>query len=1469
MKFSIKDLIDIKQYDDGKANYFTNFNVVDVTYSKTKNSCIIKAENEYVLPYSLYSDLLEYFKNLGVKNIKLYIKANKQELPIREINLYLDEYRKLNNCFINCVPVISDDGFVLSYNDENAYKEDESCLDELKLYFYDLGYRKNISMKYKKNEDVVLEEKDPLPQTSKQFVNNANNEANKLSPNGKPYYKGKKTYNELTIDDLVDTMFNVKFTGEIFKVDERETKTGILIQTIYVKDENNAVVVKVVENRKWTRAVMALNKVGKAACFFGNYRYDTFANDYIFEPDHIEFVEDFNKIYDDAQVKRVELHTHTKLSEMDGVCSPTEIVNSAYELGHRGVAITDHLCLQGFHEAQLAYKGIKKANKDADFKVLYGCEMNMVAPLLNIVYNPTDELLSEKEYVVFDLETTGLSTRYDYIIEFGAVLMYKGAEKERKDFFVKPPVDLSTTTKNLTHITEENLVNAREFKDCLDELLPFIKDRVLVAHNASFDFGFLNAELERIGKPKLTNTVIDTLDLSRNLFKTRRAFRLGNICRAYNVDYDEEVAHRADYDAGVLAQVFNLMLKDVAKNGVTTLKQLADYQGEDAFVKNRAFHTTMLCKNTDGLKDLFKLISISNTDTLAVFGKSNAKDTNSDYIAEPRIFKSAINERRKNLLIGSACFNGEVFEIASTRSKQELAEAISFYDYIEIQPLENYRFLYEDRQLFTKERLQQYLKDIIDEALKQNKILVATGDVHYVKKDEKILRDVYINAQGIGGNRHPLFIYDKEKRAKQVTPEQRFLNTKEMLDAFSWLNDDKLVNQMVVENTNKILDMCDEIIPFKDTLFPPRISDAIAKAKSCNIIEEPFTNCDEVISADEYLKRLVNYNVKQKYGDNPDKVIIDRVNSELDAIIKNGYGVIYFVCHLMVKRSNDDGYIVGSRGSVGSSLVATMSGITEVNPLRPYYVCPKCHHFEWIDNVASGYDVQDKACPNCGTNMKGDGQNIPFETFLGFHGEKIPDIDLNFSGEYQARSHLFTREIFGDKNVFRAGTISTVAEKTAFGYVSGYCEEKGITNMSRAQRQRLASGCEGVKRTTGQHAGGVVVLPDDMVIEDVTPIQYPANDKDAAWNSTHFEYHDFSDQLLKFDNLGHVDPTAMKLFEDISGINVRDIPMNDEKVLSLFYSTKALNIINPKYNELTGAAGLPEFGTLNTRNTIVETRPSVFSELVQISGLSHGTDVWRGNAQELIKAGIRLSDVIGCRDDIMSTLMSYNLESSDSFNIMEHVRKGKGLTPEEEKVMLEHSVPKWYIDSCKKIKYMFPKAHAVAYCIMAVRVAWFKVYHPEYYYVMYFTLRCDAYEISTMIKDADSIYSRMQELYAKMQSREDPATKKEKDIFDCLEICYEMVSRGYKMTNIDLYQSDAKQFRVNPDNNHEIIPPFVVLDGLGENVAESIVAARNDREFLSKEDLMNRTQLSQTLCKKLSDMGVLNGLDDSNQMSLF
>lgn len=1446
MAFNIKHFFESKGYIAEQLSFFEHFEIKEVLYYRKKDLVMLKITNRNILPFVLYEDLLTYLQKEVCENITLIFEVEDQNIAVKDINLYLKAFSKLHNgAFLSSAAKLSDEGIILSCLDENYFVCDQENLDDLKIYFKDLGYTREIKLDLRKQseakEEVVNLKISAKPEQSVKSNND-------YQPK---YQRRSKNYTEVKIDDLSDTLFSVKFKGEIFKVDDRFSKDGKLRQTLYVKDENNACIVKANESYKLQRAMLEENKPGKCAWFSGNYRFDMYVNDYIFEVENIEFFPKPEQIFDDAEKKRIELHTHSKKSEMDGVCEVEEIIEAAFKMGHEAVAITDHLDVQAFPPAQRKANELLKANPDRQFKVLYGVEFNMVDEKLNIVYNCQNRDLADSEYIVFDLETTGLSSRHDYIIEFGAVLMHKGMVVDHKDFFIKPPIALPPSISELTNIHESDLANAQVFSERCDEILAFLKDRIIVAHNASFDYGFLNEELKRLGREPLDNPVIDTLDFARSLFKSRRSYRLGNIAKQYGVSYSDEVAHRADYDADVLAQVFNLMLKDARKNGVNTLEDLKNFQSDDAFVKKRAFHTNVICKNKDGLKDLFKLVSISNTDTLAIFGKANSKaSSSSEFIAEPRILRDTLNNYRENLLIGSGCLNGEVFEIASTRSKEELQKAISFYDYIEIQPLENYRHLIEDRQSFDLPRLKQYQKDIIEEALAQNKLIVATGDVHYVTREQKIFRDVYVNSQGIGGIHHPLYIFNKEKRQKQVIPDQHFRNTGEMLEAFSWLNDEQLVEDLVINNPKKIAELCEVIKPIHSKLYTP-------------VIE----------GSNEKLISIIWENAKRIYGEPLDEFIKARIQREIDAIIGNGYGVIYYVSHLLVKKSNQEGYLVGSRGSVGSSLAATLSGITEVNPLPPHYVCPKCQHLEWIkDNkVMSGYNLPDKPCPKCGSIMKGDGQNIPFETFLGFNGDKVPDIDLNFSGDYQEKAHLFTREIFGDDHVFRAGTISTVAEKTAFGYVSGYCEEKGIENMSRAQRQRIASGCEGVKRTTGQHPGGIIVIPNYMDVYDFTPIQYPANDPSATWRTTHFDFHEIHDNVLKFDILGHVDPTAMRLLQNISGIDPKTIPMNDEKVMSLFSSIEALGIINPDYDEKTGACGLPEFGTRFVRGILQETSPKTFSDLIQISGLSHGTDVWNNNAKDLVDEGIALRDVIGCRDDIMSTMLSYGLPSKASFDIMEKVRKGKGLSQEHEDLMNEHNVPKWYIESCKKIKYMFPKAHATAYVIMAVRIAWFKVYYPEYYYVSFFTLRCDAYEIETMTKDAAIIKNRMNEIQSKMQSN-DPsqkASKKEIDIFNTLEVCYEMVSRGYRMANIDINLSLATDFLVNPENHHEIIPPFAILDGLGDNVAESIVKAREEREFISKEDLLNRTQLSQTLIRKLEALKVLDHLEDSNQISLF
>ena len=1457
MRFKIEHFFDIYHYDEDKQKSFCNFEIANVVYFKLSQKVLVVVNNEYILPFSIYQDLTEYFSNtLGVF-VELHVIAKNEQMIISDIDCYKKAYSKHHQDVLrSALPILKDNQIVFSYDDEKHYLNDEEYFEEIKQYFAKIGYHQQIGFETQEIQTVTAEQinnvefKD-IPAEKKTFTpkpqyNHDDNNGFKNTYHRKPRTVSKDNYTKVRIDDLTEDATNIVIKGEIFKVDEIVTRSNKIIQTIYIKDETNALIAKIFESAAFDKEKLKLNKPGKTGMFYGNYEYDKYSNDYTLKIDLIEFIEEDNRLKDDAPAKRIELHAHTNYSEMDAVCTADELVEAAFDMGHDAIAITDHYVVQAFPEAQAKYEALMKKDPDRNFKILYGCEFNMVDERLNIVYNPQPVNLFEQEYVVFDLETTGLSVKFDSVIEFGAVLMYRGNVVERKDFFIKPPHPIPANITRLTNISNEDVADARSFAECKDEILDFVKGRVLVAHNASFDYGFLNDELRRINEPALPNIVIDTLDLAKSMYRDRRHYKLGQIAKKFNVNYDEEVAHRADYDAEVLAQIFNLMLRELREQGVTTADQLYDLQDDQVYIKKIPYHTNVLVRNKQGLRDLFKLVSIAHTETLAVFAKGNSGDV----AAEPRILRNTLNKYRKNLLVGSGCLNGEIFELAQTRSQAELEHAMDFYDYIEVQPFENYRHLVEYRNTMDEQRLHDIVANIIQTAVRKNKLIVATGDVHFVREEEKILRDVYINSLAIGGAHHPLFIYNKEKRAIAKMPDQRFLNTQEMLDAFSWLGDQQLIEDLVINNPHKINDMCEPIKPVHDKLYPPKI-----------------------IGCEETLTKICYERAHELYGETLDPIIEARLKKELDSIIGNGYAVVYYVSHLLVRKSNSDGYLVGSRGSVGSSFVATMSGITEVNPLPPHYLCPKCKHLEWVDNTEypSGFNLPDKVCPNCGTPMIGDGHDIPFETFLGFNGDKVPDIDLNFSGENQEAAHLFTREVFGADHVFRAGTTSTVAEKTAFGYVSGYCEEMGISGMSRAQRQRLASGCEGVKRTTGQHPGGIIVIPPDMDVYDFTPVQYPANDPNSVWRTTHFDFHKIHDNVLKFDILGHVDPTAMRLLQNISGIDPKSIPMNDPKVMSLFNSTKALDIINPEYDEITGAAGLPEFGTKFVRGILELTRPSTFSELVLISGLSHGTDVWNNNAKDLVEQGLALKDVIGCRDDIMITLLKYDLPPFDAFNIMEKVRKGKGLTPEHEALMIEHNVPAWYIDSCKKIKYMFPKAHATAYVIMAVRLAWFKVYHPEYFYVSFLSLRCDAYDIEYMTKDAHTIKEHMDYLHQKIMSK-DPefkASKKEKDIYDMLEVVYEMTSRGYRVTNIDIEKSLATEFKVNPDNHHEIIPPFSILDGLGDNVAVSIVKAREERPFLSKEDVMRRTQVSKTLIKDLEKVGALGDLDDSEQMSLF
>ena len=827
--------------------------------------------------------------------------------------------------------------------------------------------------------------------------------------------------------------------------------------------------------------------------------------------------------------------------------------------------------------------------------------------------------------------------------------------------------------------------------------------------------------------------------------------------------------------------------------------------------------------------------------------------SNIDYFARsiPVLPRSVLSQYRSNLLIGSACLNGEVFDAAKYYNAYKLKKVMDYYDYIEVQPPENYSFLVNMGDL-EKEDVITYIKDIISAANEINKPVVATGDVHYCLKEEKVFRDVYISAPQVGKFNHPLNPYNREDRPPFENPDQHYRSTEEMLECFSFLSKEE-AEKIVITNTNMIANQIEPLMPVpNDKLYTPKID-----------------------NAEENLKKMCYDKAHELYGDPLPEFIQNRLDTELNGIITNGFSVIYYIAHRLVKKSNEDGYIVGSRGSVGSSFVATMSGITEVNPLPPHYRCPKCKHLEWgkesYPNIRSGFDLPLKKCPVCGEVMISDGQDIPFETFLGFHAEKVPDIDLNFPGDYQATAHEYTKVLLGENNVFRAGTIETVADKTAFGFARGYIERKGLdpNTYPKAKLDYLASGCVGVKRTTGQHPGGIVVIPGDHTVYDFTPIQWPADEVGSAWKTTHFDFHSIHDTILKLDMLGHVDPVALKMMCDLTHIDIHDIPMNDPEVLALFSTSDPLKLHHNYLNQSTGAMAIPEFGTDFVRGILEKTRPSKFSDLVIISGLSHGTNVWNGNAEKIIDDKIAtLQEVIGCRDDIMTYLISKGLPASISFAIMEDVRKGKGLKPEYEEAMINHNVPSYYIDSCKKIKYMFPKGHAVAYVTMAIRVGYFKVHHPLEFYATFFSVRSKQYDIVPMIKGEEAIINRLEQLRVKEKTTGEKLTPKEEEQIKTLQIAIEMTQRGYKFANIDLYRSDATKFVV--DHEHQcLIPPFITIDGLGENNAITVIEERNKRPFTSKEDLLRRTKLTNTNVNDLASLGVLDELSESDQLSLF
>ena len=954
------------------------------------------------------------------------------------------------------------------------------------------------------------------------------------------------------------------------------------------------------------------------------------------------------------------------------------------------------------------------------------------------------------------------------------------------------------------------LEGAPEVEEVLQRFLQFVGDSVLVAHNARFDMGFLDMGVQRLGREPLTNPVIDTLEMARSLYSGLKNYRLNTLCKHFGIELKQH--HRAIHDAEATGYLLWKMVEDCLAKEVVRLDQLNEITDRRDVSRLRPFHVVLLVQNATGLKNLYKLISLSH---LEYFHRV------------PRIPRSELEKHREGLIVGSGCEKGELFEAALQKSPQEAEEIARFYDYIEIQPVEVNRHLIEKGIVESEERLRETNRLLVRIGEKLGKPVVATANVHYLDPWDSIYREILTaNQSGF--------------RRKDPLPPVYFRTTEEMLEAFAYLGEEK-AREVVITAPRGIADRIEEIAPYPDGTHTP-------------IIE----------GADEELRRICYETAEQTYGSPLPDIVKERLEKELNSIIKHGFAVIYLISHKLVTKSLSDGYLVGSRGSVGSSFVATMSSITEVNPLPPHYVCPECKFSQFVTDgsVASGFDLPDKDCPRCGAKMRKDGHDIPFETFLGFEGDKTPDIDLNFSGEYQPRAHKYTEELFGKEYVYRAGTISTVAEKTAYGYVKKYQEEMGLT-LRNAEVERLVRGCTGVKRTTGQHPGGLMVVPQNRDVFDFTPIQRPADDPKARTVTTHFDYHAISGRLLKLDILGHDDPTVIRMLQDLTGVDPKKIPVDDPKVLQLFSGTESLGVTPEEIGCLTGTLGIPEFGTRFVRQMLEDTRPTTFGELVRISGLSHGTDVWLNNAQELIRSGTAvLSEVIATRDDIMLYLIYKGMKPKTAFKIMEKVRKGKGLTEEEEKEMKEYGIPDWYISSCRKIKYMFPKAHAVAYVLMAVRIAWFKVYYPAEYYATYFTVRADDFDLELVLKGPEVVNRRIHEIDEKGAD----ASPKEKGLLTVLESAREMMARGLSFLPIDLYRSDATRFLVDGD---ALLPPFSSVSGIGVNAARNIVKAREEGHFLSIEDFQKRSRVSSAVVEVLERLGCLRDLPESNQLTLF
>lgn len=1255
-----------------------------------------------------------------------------------------------------------------------------------------------------------MEEEARLSQMALESFNNGREAAKSDAPaDARPFQIGQviKGGDVVEIAKIFEEESSIIIEGFVFASEVKILKSGRALLEFKLTDYTDSMQAKIFARGDGDKEMLEQLKKGMWVRVRGSVQMDTFARDLVIMARDVNLIERApRKDTAPEGEKRVELHLHTPMSQMDAMTPVDKLVAQAAKWGHPAIAITDHAVVQAFPDAY-------NAGKKNGIKVIYGLEANLVDDGVPIAYNDQHIALEDATFVVFDVETTGLSNVYDTIIELAAVKIKNGQVIEKFERFANPHRPLSAKIIELTHITDDMLVGQPEVEDVVRQFKEFIGDAIVVAHNASFDLGFLYVAYKKAGIEGVVHPAIDTVELSRLVNPGMKSHRLNVLAKKYGIDLTQH--HRAIYDTEATGELLLHLLKQATELGISYHDQFNEHiGGQDGYKQSRPTHCTILAVDNDGLKNLFKLVSIAHTQT---------------FYRVPRIRRSDLQKLRQGLIVGSGCSNGELFETIMNKTEEEAEKVARFYDYLEVHPPAVYSQLIDGGFVHDYSNLEDTLRRIVMLGKRLNLPVCATGNVHYLDETDHKFRQILIGSMG-GANSLNRFPH----------PKVHFRTTNEMLKEFDFLGYE-LAKEIVVTNTQKIADMIGDVKPIKDDLYTPKIE-----------------------GSDEEVTKLTYDMAHSIYGENLPEIVQARIEKELKSILGHGFGVIYLISAKLVKKSLADGYLVGSRGSVGSSLVATFMEITEVNPLPPHYICPSCKHSEFIadGSVASGYDLPNKQCPECGTMYKKDGQDIPFETFLGFKGDKVPDIDLNFSGEYQPQAHNYTKVLFGEDYVYRAGTIGTVAEKTAYGYVKGYANDRGI-NFRNAEVERLVQGCTGVKRTTGQHPGGIIVVPDYMDIYDFSPVQFPADAQDAEWKTTHFDFHSIHDNILKLDILGHDDPTVIRMLQDLSGIDPKTIPVDDPLVMGIFASPEPLGVTTEQIGCNTGTLGVPEMGTKFVRQMLESTKPSTFSELVQISGLSHGTDVWLGNAADLIANGTCvLSEVIGCRDDIMVYLIYQDLEPSFAFKIMESVRKGKGLTEDMEEEMRAKGVPEWYIDSCKKIKYMFPKAHAAAYILMAVRIAWFKVHYPILYYAAYFTVRASDFDLIAMTQGSAVIRQKIDEINQKGLD----AAPKEKSLLTVLEIALEMSERGMSMQKPDLYRSSASEFIIE---GNTLIPPFDAIPGLGTNVAKQIVAARADGEFLSKEDLQKRGRVSKTLIDYMDQLGCLEGMPDANQLSLF